>query len=92
MVDYHDSPKVKQKENPLWKVQALIYELNKQAKDMWVTGVFITINEQTSGFQGASGLKLRISYKREGDGFQCDAVCDLRYTYAFVFAMAMPGA
>jgi hypothetical protein len=41
-------------------------ELNKQAKDMWVPGIFVAINEQTIGFQGQSGMKLRISYKQEG--------------------------
>ena len=64
----------------------MINKLNKQAKDMWVMGELVAIDEQTIGFQGASGLnKVRISYKREGDGFQCDAVCDRGYTYAFWF-------
>ena len=30
-------------------------------------------------------MKLRISYKREGDGFQCDALCDEGYTFSFYF-------
>ena len=45
----------------------------------------MSIDEQTLGFKGKSGMKLRISYKREGDGFQCDAVCDRGYTFAFYF-------
>ena len=76
VADYHKSPREKQKVNPLWKVQELLDELNKQAKDMWVPGKWVAIDEQTLGFQGASGMKLWISYKREGDGFQCDAICD----------------
>jgi len=44
--------------NPLWKVQELLDELNKQAKDMWVLGKWVAIDEQTLGFQGASGMKL----------------------------------
>jgi len=35
-------------------------------------------------------MKLRISYKREGDGFQCDAVCDAEYTYSFYFRHGPP--
>ena len=64
--------------------------MNKQAKDMWVPGKWVAIDEQTIGFQGASGMKLRISYKREGDGFQCDAVCDGGYTYSFYFRHGPP--
>ena len=41
---------------------------------MWIPGKWVSIDEQTLGFQGRSGIKLRISYKKEGDGFQCDAV------------------
>ena len=35
-------------------------------------------------------MKLHISYKREGDGFQCDAVCDCKYTYSFWFRHGPP--
>jgi hypothetical protein len=35
-------------------------------------------------------MKLRISYKREGDGFQCDTVCDAGYTYSFYFRHGPP--
>ena len=57
---------------------------------MWVPGKFLAIDEQTIGFQGTSGMKLRISYKREGDGFQCDAVCDRGYTFSFWFRHGDP--
>ena len=79
-----------QEKNPLWKVRVLIDHLNKNAKDMGVTGKWVAIDEQTIGFQGASAMKLRISYKREGDGFQCDAVCDRGYTYSFWFRHGNP--
>ncbi len=35
-------------------------------------------------------MKLRISYKREGDGFQCDAVYDRGYTFSFWFCHGPP--
>jgi hypothetical protein len=33
VADYRDSPREKQKVNPLWKVQELLDKLNKQAKE-----------------------------------------------------------
>jgi hypothetical protein len=32
----------------------------------------------------------QITYKREGDGFQCEAICDHGYMYAFWFQCAKP--
>jgi hypothetical protein len=90
VADYRESPKEKQKSDLLWKVCELLDELNKQAKDMWAPGKWVAINEQTLGFQGALGMKLRISYKREGDGFHCDAVCNGGYTYLFYFRHGPP--
>ena len=45
----------------------------------------ISGDEQTIGFQGRHSDKLRITYKAEGDGFQCDAICDTGYTWTFFF-------
>ena len=90
VANYRDSPKEKQKANPMWKVQELLDELNKQAKDLWVPRKFVAIDEQTIGFKGASGMKLRISYKRKGDGFQCNAVCDAGYRHLFYFQHGPP--
>jgi len=87
VADYHESPKEKQKSDP---VRELLDELNKQAKDMWMPGKWVAIDEQMLGFQCASGMKLRISYKREGDGFQCNTVCDGGYTYSFYFCHGPP--
>jgi hypothetical protein len=52
-------------------------------------GRVISINEQAISFKGHHSDKMRISYKKEGDGFQCDAIrCD-GYTYSF-FMHNMP--
>jgi hypothetical protein len=66
-------------------VQCLFDELNDNASTMWIPGKWLSIDEQTLGFQGRSGLKLRISHKKEGGGFQCDAVCDDGYMFSFFF-------
>jgi hypothetical protein len=90
VADYRNSPKENQKYSPLWKVRKLLDKLNKQAKDMWVPGKWVAIDEQMLGFQGTLGMKLRISYKREGGGFQCNAICDGGYTYLFYFCHRPP--
>ena len=43
------------------------------------------MNEQTIGFQGRHADKLRITFKKIGDGFMCDAICECGYTYSFIF-------
>ena len=35
----------KTKDNPLWKVQTLLNELNYNGKRMWVTGKWVSIDE-----------------------------------------------
>ena len=51
----------------------------------WKLGRDITGDEQTIGFQGKHIDKRRITYKAEGDGFQCNALCDNGNTYNFYF-------
>ena len=66
-------------------MQTLLNELNYNGKRMWVTGKWVSIDEQTLGVKGKHGMKLHILYKREGDRFQCDAVCNMGYTFLFYF-------
>jgi hypothetical protein len=90
MFDFRHDARRETAKNPLWKVQHLLDELNDNAQRMWIPGKWVSIDEQTLGFQGRSGIKLRISYKKEGDGFQCDAVCDDGYTFSFYFRHGDP--
>ena len=76
--------------DPLFKIRSLLQWLNRQSINMWVPGKNMSADEQTIAFKGNSSLKLRISYKKEGDGFQCDAICDRGYTYAFWFRHGDP--
>ena len=56
----------------------------------WRLGKIISVDEHTCGFQGRHPCKLRITYKSEGDGFQCDALCDNGYTFSFYFRHEPP--
>jgi hypothetical protein len=69
----------------MWKVQISIDKLNNWAWKHWVPGKWVAVDEQMIGFKGRLGMRLWILYKREGDGFQCNAVCDEGYTYLFFF-------
>ena len=50
----------------------------------------ISADEQTIGFKGQHQDKQRISYKREGDGFLADTLCESGFTYTFYFRNMPP--
>lgn len=75
-------------EDPNWKVREFLDFVQSTSMSAWICGMEISVDEQTLKFQGRHVDKLRISYKREGDGFQCDALCNDGYTFAFFFAMS----
>lgn len=60
------------------------------SKKAWRLGKIISVDEQTMGFQGRHPSKLRITYKNEGDGFQCNTLCDNGYTFSFYFRHEPP--
>ena len=71
--------------DPLWKIHILLCQLNNQLKMMWMTGEHVSVDEQMIVFKGWSSMKLQILYKKEGGGFQCDAICSRGYIFAFYF-------
>ena len=73
------------KTHPLWKVEEFLKSMNDLNQAAWLLGKKLSVDEQTIGFKGRHADKLRITYKKEGDGFQCDALCDDGFTYAFYF-------
>ena len=73
------------KQRPTYKVDPIIKHLQEVSMRAWRLGRDISGDEQTIGFQGRHADKLRITYKAEGDGFQCDAICDAGYTWTFFF-------
>ena len=70
---------------PLRKCEPLLSHVRRRAVELWVAGRKVSLDEQTIGFQGKSKYKMRIRYKRTGDGFQCDAICEDGYTYCWYF-------
>ena len=78
-------PNPSREQYPNWKVEPFLIWMKKVSIQAWKCGRIISVDEQTIGFQGRHGAKLRITYKREGDGFQCDALRDGGYTYTFYF-------
>jgi hypothetical protein len=73
------------KKFPNWKVRPLLVWMNLIFKLAWILARSVSIDEQTIGFQGKHKDKRRITYKRAGDGFQNDALCQDGYTYQFYF-------
>ena len=80
------------KSNPLFKISQLVKWINFVGPKAVDLGETIAIDEQTVGFQGRHSDKLRISYKAEGDGFQCDVICQEGYTYQVYFRNEPPPA
>ena len=64
--------------------------IKRVSVNAWRLGKIVSVDEQTIGFQGRHALKLRITYKKEGDRFQCDALCDSGYAYTSFFRHENP--
>jgi len=77
------------KSHPNFKVDPFLLWIQAVSMEAYQMGKFISIDEQTFGFKGMHADKLRISYKKEGDGFQCEVLCCNGYTYSF-FMHNMP--
>ena len=78
------------KEKPNHKVDPFLKWIREISKKAWDLGRNFSVDKQTQGMQGRHPDKLRITYKKEGDGFQCDALCDDGYTFTFFFCHEPP--
>ena len=77
------TPLVKNSSN--WKIEKLVKQILHISKQAMLIGKWISIDEMTIGFKGRHVHKLRINYKKEGDGFQCEALCSDGYTFTIYF-------
>ena len=69
----------------MYKVDSVLKHTQVVSMRAWRLGRDISGDEQTIGFQGKHEDKLQITYKAEGDGFQCDAICNSGFTRTFYF-------
>ena len=81
MYDARIHPAMPQAMDKLFKVRNFLNYLLENFKKCWTPGKLFSIYEQTVGFQGRHTDKLRVSFKKIGDGFMCDAICDNGYTF-----------
>ena len=68
-----------------WNCQPIFKHIINICKAAIVLGQYISEDEQTVGCKGRHPDIIRINFKKEGDGFQCDSICSDGYTYKFYF-------
>jgi hypothetical protein len=78
------------KDSPLFKVLPIIKQIRKIGPMAWDCGKNIAVDEQTISMKGHHADKIRVTFKRAGDGFMCDALCDDGYTYSIYFRNEPP--
>jgi hypothetical protein len=71
--------------HPNFKVDPFLAHRQKVYMAAWDCGANLSRDEQTIGFKGNHAVKQKVNYKREGDGFLTDALCDRGYTCCFFF-------
>jgi hypothetical protein len=85
-----DKPVPERKSSPLFKVLPIIKQIRKIGPVAWDCGKNIAVDEQTISMKGHHADKIRITFKRAGDGFMCDALCDDGFTYSIYFRNEPP--
>ena len=73
------------KTHPNWKLQPLLKHTIIVSKAEIVLGKGLVMDEEKIVCKGRHTYILQITYKKEGDGFQCDAFCSDGYTFRFYF-------
>ena len=82
---FQPCPENQKKQRPLFKIEPILKHAMSVSKEAVVLGKNLSCDEQTISFQGRHKDKLRINYKKEGDGFQADTICCDGYTFTFYF-------
>jgi len=71
--------------HPNWKVDPFLRHLNNVFMEAVDLPECLSLDEQSMGFHGRSSNKMRIKFKKVGDGFQADCICSDGYTFSFYF-------
>ena len=75
---------------PLNKLEPMLSYMRYCWEKSWRVGKNISLDEMTVGFKGRCAMVTRIKYKKEGDGFQCDCICEDGYCFTFWFRCDKP--
>ena len=72
---------------PLYKCEPMLSYCRSKWTNGWRPGMHLSLDEETAGCKARCSLVTRIktSQKKEGDGFQADAICEDGYTITFHF-------
>jgi len=68
---------------PNFKVDSFFAHINDVSLEAWLPGPQLSVDEQVQRFTGKGSGTRRCKFKREGDGFFMDTVCDSGYTITF---------
>ena len=79
-----------EEKTPMYKLEPLLSYVRYKWKRGWRPGKNVALDEMTIGFKGRCAMVTRIKYKKEGDGFQCDCICEDGYCYTFWFRCDVP--
>jgi hypothetical protein len=71
--------------DPNWKIRPILDWMNYIGPRAVLLGECASVDEMAIGFQGSHKDKRRITYKAEGDGFQCNALYQEGYCYQHHF-------
>ena len=63
-----------------FKVYQLFEHVIKVSMEAWLIVTELSFDENMQVIKSNHRYKRRITYKAEGDGFQCNAICDNGYT------------
>jgi len=70
---------------PNHKIDPMLLQMLSAFDEAWDAGSYIAGDEQDAGFKGKHPDKARVTFKKEGDGFLIDALCDDGFTMTFYF-------
>ena len=70
---------------PNWKMRPIFKWMDSIFREVLMLGITYSVKEMIMRFQGLHKDKIIITYKRKGDGFQCNALCQDGFCYQFYF-------